>query len=106
MPMPVRNLSDTFAGKQSAPPMQSWRRMLLDLLLIGKRVIVSFPNFGPYRARLRILFTGQTPVPDQLPYEWYNSQYQGDHIRDFKRFLRTIGVRMVRETSNLWDYHV
>jgi methionine biosynthesis protein MetW len=53
--------------------MQSWRRMLLDLLLIGKRVIVSFPNFGPYRARLRILFTGQTPVPDQLPYEWYNS---------------------------------
>lgn len=47
--------------------------VLKEVLRIGKKVIVSFPNFGYYRIRLFLLFKGRMPVSKLLPYEWYNS---------------------------------
>ena len=76
------------------------KELLLDLLRIGRRVIVSFPNFAHWSARLQILFTGRAPVNDQLPYEWYDTpNIRVITINDFNRFLRTIGVRTVRHLA-------
>jgi methionine biosynthesis protein MetW len=36
-------------------------------------VVVGFPNFVYYRARLQILFHGKTPVNAALPYQWYET---------------------------------
>ncbi len=80
--------------------------LLIELLRIGRRVIVSFPNFSHWLARLQLLFTGQAPVTNQLPYEWYNSpNIRVITIKDFKRFLRIIGVRLVREVAINTHHH-
>jgi methionine biosynthesis protein MetW len=42
-------------------------------LRVGKRTIVSFPNFGHYKVRLQILFGGKVPVTPSLPFEWYDT---------------------------------
>jgi len=48
-------------------------QMVKDLLRLGKRVIVSFPNFGHWRVRSYLFFKGRMPVNKTLPYQWYNS---------------------------------
>ena len=47
--------------------------VLKESLRVGKEVIVSFPNFAHYSARLQILFSGKTPITTSLPYEWYDT---------------------------------
>jgi len=82
------------------------KELLADLLWIGKRVIVSFPNFAHWSARLQILLTGMAPITDQLPYEWYNTpNIRVISIKDFKRFLRLFGVRIVREVAINTHHH-
>jgi methionine biosynthesis protein MetW len=82
------------------------KALLLDLLRVGHRVIVSFPNFAHWSARLQILFTGKAPVTDQLPFEWYETpNIRVIAIKDFKRFLRSMGVRLVREMAINTHHH-
>jgi methionine biosynthesis protein MetW len=48
-------------------------KVLDELLRIGRRAIVSFPNFGHWRVRLSILFGGRMPMTSALPVEWYET---------------------------------
>ena len=47
--------------------------VLENLLRIGRRAIVSFPNFGHWRIRSSLLVTGRMPVTDNLPDAWYDT---------------------------------
>jgi len=47
--------------------------VLKEALRVGKKVIVGFPNFAHYLARLSIFFRGRVPVTAALLYEWYNT---------------------------------
>lgn len=47
------------------------KTVLENLLRIGRRAIVSFPNFGHWQVRSKLLFTGRMPVNDNLPDLWY-----------------------------------
>jgi len=44
-----------------------------EALRVGRKVIVGFPNFAHYSARLQIFFKGKTPVTASLPYEWHDT---------------------------------
>ena len=46
--------------------------MLGELLRVGERAIVSFPNFGYWPHRTALL-RGKMPVSKSLPYEWYDT---------------------------------
>ena len=82
------------------------KELIPELLRIGKRVIVSFPNFGHWLIRMQILFTGHAPITDQLPYEWYDTpNIRVITIKDFKRFLRMTGVRLAREVAINTHHH-
>lgn len=48
-------------------------RVLTEMLRVGKRAIVSFPNFGHYTVRVSHLFSGRAPRTDLFPYDWYDS---------------------------------
>lgn len=61
------------------------REVVENLLRLGKRAIVSFPNFGHWRVRSYLFFKGRMPVNDTLPYEWYNSPNM--HFCTIKDFL-------------------
>jgi methionine biosynthesis protein MetW len=60
------------------------RAVLAHLLRIGRRAIVSFPNFGHWRVRASLVFGGRMPVTDNLPYSWYDTpNIHFCTIRDF-----------------------
>jgi methionine biosynthesis protein MetW len=44
-----------------------------EALRVGREVIIGFPNFAHYSARLQIFFKGKTPVTPSLPYEWHDT---------------------------------
>jgi len=49
------------------------REVLLNLLRIGKKAIVTIPNFGQWRVRLSLLRRGRMPVTKSLDRTWYNT---------------------------------
>ena len=48
-------------------------KVLKDLLRVGKSAIVSIPNFGYWKVRVKLLFFGEMPVTKTLPNTWYNT---------------------------------
>ena len=61
------------------------RHVLDQLLRIGKRAIVSFPNFGHWRIRGQVMFKGRMPQTENLPVPWY--QTPNIHFCTIKDFL-------------------
>ena len=49
------------------------RKVLHEMLRVGRRAIVAFPNFGHWRVRLSMLVSGGAPRTKLFPYEWYES---------------------------------
>ena len=47
--------------------------VLREMLRVGKQAIVAFPNFGHWRVRFSMLFSGQAPRTTLFPYKWYES---------------------------------
>ncbi|MCU0598686.1 MAG: methionine biosynthesis protein MetW [Desulfobacterales bacterium] len=74
--------------------------LIRTLLSIGKKVIVSFPNFSHWRIRLQLLLSGYAPVTPQLPYQWYDTpNIRVITMKDFRKFARDIGFRIYREIA-------
>lgn len=69
------------------------RHVLETLLRIGQKAIVSFPNFGHYDVRLRLMFGGRMPVSSRLPYSWYDTpNIHFCTIRDFVALSEEVGA--------------
>ena len=70
--------------------LQTLRRpdvVLGEMLRIGRRCIVSFPNFVYWKAVFQMLLTGRTPVTENLPFRWYNTpNLHYLTISDFKAY--------------------
>ena len=49
------------------------RHVLREMLRVGRRAIVAFPNFGHWRVRWSMLVSGRAPRTQLFPYEWYES---------------------------------
>ncbi|RZA03592.1 MAG: methionine biosynthesis protein MetW [Moraxellaceae bacterium] len=64
---------DTVIMSQTLQTMYYPDKILAEMLRVGRECIVTFPNFGHYKARLQLLFKGRMPVSDLLPFEWYNT---------------------------------
>jgi len=61
--------------------------VLNQLLRIGKKVIISIPNFGYWQVRTSLLFFGKMPVTKSLPDSWYNTpNLHVCSIKDFYQF--------------------
>ena len=58
---------------QTLQAMRQPRVVLEHMLRIGRRAIVSFPNFGHWKIRLQLLATGRMPVTKNLAYTWYET---------------------------------
>ncbi len=65
--------------------------VLREMLRIGKRVIVSFPNFGHWRARLSVAIHGRMPVTAAMPVEWYETA--NIHLCTIADFEALCGLR-------------
>ncbi|WP_445191333.1 methionine biosynthesis protein MetW [Sphingomonas sp. Tas61C01] len=67
--------------------------VLDQLLRIGRRAFVSFPNFAHWRVRLSLMWGGRMPVTRQLPERWYDTpNIHHVTIDDFRAFLKERSV--------------
>jgi methionine biosynthesis protein MetW len=69
------------------------RRVLEQMLRVGRRAIVSFPNFGHWRVRRDLLIKGRMPVTENLPDAWYETpNIHFCTIRDFDDLVKQVGA--------------
>jgi len=70
-------------------------KVLEELLRIGKRAFVSFPNFAHWRVRASLLFGGRMPVTRLLPVAWYETpNIHHLTVADFRDFVAARGIRV------------
>jgi methionine biosynthesis protein MetW len=76
------------------------RWVLEQMLRIGKRVIISFPNFGHWRIRGQLLWHGRMPITKNLPVSWYDTpNIHFCTIRDFVDLARVLEVKIERAVA-------
>ena len=69
--------------------------VLDELLRIGRRAFVSFPNFGHWRVRLSLLWGGRMPVTRLLPVAWYETpNIHHLTIADFRAHVADRGIKV------------
>jgi len=69
--------------------------LVLEILRVGREGIVSFPNFGYWRARLSVL-RGHMPVSEKLPYQWYDTpNVHLCTLHDFEEFCAIQKVQIL-----------
>jgi methionine biosynthesis protein MetW len=74
--------------------------LIRSMLRIGKKGIVSFPNFSHWGIRMQLLFSGFAPVSKQLPHQWYDTpNIRVITIKDFRKFTREIGFKILKEVA-------
>jgi methionine biosynthesis protein MetW len=73
------------------------RDVLKQLLRIGRRAVVSFPNFGHWRVRTGLMFGGKMPTTDNLPDRWYDTpNIHLCTIKDFLDLCKDVGAKVER----------
>ncbi len=94
------NAFDFVVLSQTLQTVHAPRKVLENLLRIGRRAIVSFPNFGHWRVRAHLFFRGRMPINDTLPYQWYSTpNIHLCSIRDFVLLCEEMGITIERSIS-------
>ena len=85
---------------QTLQAFMSPEKVIKDLLRVGKKVIVTIPNFGHWKIRVDLLFKGEMPITKNLPYEWYNTpNLHMCTIQDFYNFCNNKGINIFKTIS-------
>ncbi len=72
-------------------------RLLDEMLRVGKRSIVTFPNFGHWRCRFGLTLGGHMPISPSLPNQWYDTpNIHLCTVTDFEQLCRLRGIRIAR----------
>ena len=74
--------------------------VIKELLRVGKKAIVTIPNFGHWRVRLNLLTKGTMPVTKTLPNDWYNTpNIHMCTIKDFVKFSKIINFKIYKSLA-------
>ncbi len=83
---------------QTLPYLDDPAMILREMLRVGERAVVSFPNWGHWRCRLELLFTGRIPRAVDLPQAWHEKpRWQAFTVTDFAHFCRENGITITGE---------
>ena len=71
-----------------------------ELLRVGKKAIVTIPNFGYWRIRIHLLLKGTMPITKTLPDEWYNTpNIHMCSIKDFFHFVKSRDIKIFKSLA-------
>ena len=74
--------------------------LIHSILRIGKKGIVSFPNFSHWRIRFQLLLSGYAPITRQLPYQWYDTpNIRVITLKDFRKFIKENSFKLIKEVA-------
>ena len=75
-------------------------KVISELLRVGKKAIVTIPNFGYWKVRLHLLIKGTMPITRSLPDEWYNTpNLHMCTIKDFFNFCENRKINLYRSIA-------
>ncbi len=75
-------------------------RVLDELLRVGKKAIVTIPNFGHLKVRLNLLFKGTMPITETLPHKWHNTpNLHMCTIKDFYNFCDQKKINFIKSLA-------
>ena len=75
-------------------------QVISELLRVGKKAIVTIPNFGYWKVRLHLLIKGTMPVTRTLPEEWYNTpNLHMCTIKDFFNFCNNRKINLYKSIA-------
>ena len=75
-------------------------KVLNELLRVGKKAIVTIPNFGHWKVRLNLLFKGTMPVTKSLPHQWHNTpNLHMCTIKDFSDFCVNKKIKFIKSLT-------
>ena len=84
-------------------------KVISELLRVGKKAIVTIPNFGYWKVRLHLLLKGSMPITRTLPDEWYNTpNLHMCTIKDFFSFCNNRKINIYKSIAlrNLKSSHI
>ena len=74
--------------------------VISELLRVGKKAIVTIPNFGYWKIRLHLLTKGTMPITKTLPDEWYNTpNLHMCTIKDFVSFVKSKNFKIFKSLA-------
>ena len=74
--------------------------VIKELLRVGKKAIVTIPNFGYWKVRLHLLLKGTMPITKRLPDEWYNTpNVHMCSIKDFFHFVKSKDIKIFKSLA-------
>ena len=75
-------------------------KVINELLRVGKKAIVTIPNFGYWKIRLHLLIKGTMPITKILPDEWYNTpNLHMCTIKDFVHFVKSRNIKIFKSIA-------
>ncbi|MDO8684204.1 MAG: methionine biosynthesis protein MetW [Armatimonadota bacterium] len=74
------------------------QNLLREMARVGKKLIISVPNFGHWSVRAQLFILGRMPKTARIPYEWYDSpNIHHTTIKDFRDLCRKMDLKILRE---------
>ena len=74
--------------------------VIKELLRVGKKAIITIPNFGHWKVRLDLFIKGTMPVTKSLPHRWYNTpNIHMCTIKDFVGFSKIINFKIFKSLA-------
>ena len=74
--------------------------VIKELLRVGKKAIITIPNFGHWKVRLNLLIKGTMPITNSLPNNWYNTpNIHMCTIKDFVKFSKVINFKIFKSLA-------
>jgi len=75
-------------------------KVISNLLRVGKKAIVTIPNFGYWKIRLELLIKGTMPITKNLPHEWHNTpNLHMCTIKDFFIFCKKRNINIFKSLA-------
>jgi Methionine biosynthesis protein MetW. len=72
----------------------------MNFLRVGKKAIITIPNFGYWKVRLHLLLKGTMPITKTLPDEWYNTpNLHMCTIKDFVHFVKSRNIKIFKSIA-------
>jgi methionine biosynthesis protein MetW len=98
---------NTIILSQTLPYLDNPAFIIGEMLRVGRRAIVSFPNWGHWRCRLSLLMTGRTPVAPGLPQSWdVSPRARPLTVRDFGEFCQQHGIQIAQQIYLQGSRHI
>ena len=81
---------------QTLPVVHKPPYLVEEMLRVGKKAVITFPNFGYWGIRWKFLLGGKMPITESIPYEWYSTpNIHNLTLHDFKLFCRRFGITVL-----------